>query len=130
CRRICPKCKKKYEPPKAMQFVVERMGLQVDEYYKGVGCKNCRNTGFKGRIALHELLVIDDGLREIVTTNPTVSAIRARAEEQGMLTLRYDGLRKVKEGLTTLEEVFRASDDGWLPKHARGVTPALSAKAD
>lgn len=130
CRRICPKCKKKYEPPKAMQFVVEKMGLHIDEYFKGVGCKNCRNTGFRGRIALHELLVIDDKLREIITTDPALSAIKAQAEEQGMLPLRYDGLRKVKEGLTTLEEVFRVSDDGWVPKHARSAGQSVAAQVN
>jgi type IV pilus assembly protein PilB len=116
CRKICPKCKKAYEPPKVMQLAMERMGLEVKEYYRGTGCKNCRNTGFAGRIGIHEVLIIDDQLREIITTNPTQSAIRGYAQEAGMLTLRYDGLRKVKEGLTTLEEVFRVSDEGWVPK--------------
>jgi len=117
CRRVCPKCKKAYEPPKAMQLAMERMGIEVSEYYRGTGCKNCRNTGFAGRIAIHEILVVDDALREIITTNPTLSAIRQHAQEAGMLTLRYDGLRKVKEGMTTLEEVFRVSDEAWVPRH-------------
>jgi len=126
CRRICSRCKKVYEPPKAMQFAAEKMGLQIDEYHRGTGCKKCRNTGFSGRVALHELLVIDDTLREIITTNPSLQAIRAHAQEQGMHTLRYDGLRKVKEGLTTLEEVFRVSDESWLPKSARPASHSTS----
>ncbi len=115
CRRICPKCKIAYEPPKAMQIAVEHMGLEIDEYHRGAGCKRCRNTGFSGRIALHELLVIDDQLREIITTDPSLGAIKTHASQNGMFTLRYDGLRKVKEGLTTLEEVFRVSDESWSP---------------
>lgn len=119
CRKICPRCKKAYEPPKVMQLAMERMGLEVDQYFRGTGCKNCRNTGFSGRIAIHELLAIDEQLRVIITNDPSLSAIRRHAEEQGMLTLRYDGLRKVKEGLTTLEEVFRVSEESWAPKHVR-----------
>lgn len=113
CRRVCPKCKTRYEPPKPMQSAMEQMGFEVEEYYRGTGCKRCRNTGFSGRIAIHELLVVDDKLREITTHNPTTSGIRTYARERGMLTLRYDGLRKVREGLTTIEEVFRVSDEGW-----------------
>jgi type IV pilus assembly protein PilB len=116
CRKICPKCKKAYEPSKAMQLAMEHMEIEVSEYYRGTGCKRCRNTGFKGRIALHELLVIDDDLREIITNDPNISNVKEHAKEQGMLTLRYDGLRKVKEGLTTIEEVYRVSDEGWIPK--------------
>lgn len=116
CRKICPKCKKVYEPPKAMQLAVEKMGVHIDQYYRGTGCKNCRHTGFSGRIAIHELLVIDDKLREMMSTEVSLPAIRGHAQEQGMFTLRYDGLRKAKEGLTTVEEVFRVSDESWIPK--------------
>ncbi len=120
CRRVCPKCKKAYDPSGAMQLAMQRMGIEVEQYYRGSGCKRCRQTGFSGRIAIHELLVVDDELREIVTLNPTMRAIREHAQQQGMLPLRYDGLRKVKEGFTTIEEVFRVSDDGWVPKKVEG----------
>ena len=60
--------------------------------------------------------MIDDGLRDIVISDPTVVAIREYAREAGMVPLRYDGLRKVREGITTVEEVFRVSDEGWVPK--------------
>ena len=120
CRRVCPKCKKAYEPSKAMQLAMERMGIEVEEYYRGTGCKRCRNTGFAGRIAIHELLIVDDELREIITSNPTMKAVREHAQQKGMLPLRYDGLRKVKEGITTIEEIFRVSDDGWVPKRVEG----------
>ena len=127
CRRICPKCKRPEEPSKAMQLAVSKMGLDIDEFYRGAGCKRCRNTGFKGRIAVHELLTIDDKLREMITQASTTSAIKDHARQQGMFTLRYDGLRKAKEGITTVEEVLRVSDDGWVPlrkdqKAGRGAT--------
>ncbi len=119
CRRICPKCKTTYEPPRPMQLEMERMQIEVDEYVQGKGCKRCRHTGFSGRIAIHEILVVDDDLREIIASNPTRSAIINHARESGMLTLRYDGLRKVREGITTIEEVVSVSNEGWLPKRLR-----------
>ncbi len=115
CRRICAKCKQAYEPPKAMLSVMQHMGLVSNEFYRGVGCAKCRNTGFSGRIAIHELLVVDDALREAISVSPTIQTVNEYARRSGMIPLRYDGLRKVKEGLTTIEEVLQASDEGWLP---------------
>ena len=115
CRRICSKCKKAYDPPRAMQLALEANGIEVDEFCKGRGCKRCRNTGYSGRIAIHELLEIDDDLREMIAVNPTRQAIRDHARATGMIPLRYDGLQKVREGITTVEEVFRVTDDGWIP---------------
>lgn len=116
CRRICTRCRKAYEPPKAMRMAMERMGIEVTEYFRGTGCKRCRNTGFSGRIAIHEMLVFDDEMRELIAGTPTRNGIRDCAKRNGMLPLRYDGLLKVKEGLTTVEEVFRVSDEGWIPE--------------
>lgn len=115
CRRICNKCKQSYEPPKAMQLAMVRMGMEVKEFFRGVGCKKCRNTGFSGRVAIHELLLIDDGLRDLIAQSPALGELKVYAQKQGMMPLRYDGFRKVREGLTTIEEVFQASDEGWLP---------------
>ncbi len=122
CRRTCPKCRKPYEPPKSMQAATERMGIEIQEYYRGVGCKRCRNTGFSGRIALHELLIIDEELRDIITAGGTRNEIREYAKQSGMIPLRYDGLRKANEGITTLEEVFRVTDDGWIPNESASVS--------
>jgi type IV pilus assembly protein PilB len=119
CRRICTRCRKAYEPPKAMRVAIERMGIEVDEYYRGTGCKRCRNTGFSGRIAIHEMLVLTDELRELIADTPSRMALRDGARRNGMLPLRYDGLLKVKEGLTTVDEVLRVSDDGWVPEQTR-----------
>ncbi|HID24053.1 MAG TPA: hypothetical protein EYP14_16860 [Planctomycetaceae bacterium] len=123
CRRICPKCKTAVDPPKALLLDMERLGLELETYYHGRGCKRCRHTGFSGRIAIHELLVLDDELREIITTTPTRHAVEDYARRTGMATLRYDGLCKVKEGITTFEEVLRVTDEGWRP-----IKPARRAR--
>jgi type IV pilus assembly protein PilB len=115
CRRICAKCKQLYDPPKALWAVMQRMGFESCEFYRGAGCAKCRHTGFSGRIAIHELLVVDEALREAISVSPTVQTVNEYARRSGMIPLRYDGLRKVKEGLTTIEEVLQASDEGWLP---------------
>ncbi len=110
-RRICPKCRQEYNLPRTMRTVVAKMGLEIEKFYHGVGCKRCRNTGYSGRIGIHELLVIGDSLRDLIPNTPSLRDLRACAKQQGMTSLRYDGLNKVKEGLTTVEEVFNASDD-------------------
>jgi type IV pilus assembly protein PilB len=116
CRKICPKCKTPYELPKVLQLAVERVGLEGNEFYKGKGCKRCHNTGFSGRIGVHEILTIDDRLREIITTDPTIASVKEYAQNNGMIPLRYDAIRKAKEGLTTIEEALKVSDEGWIPR--------------
>jgi type IV pilus assembly protein PilB len=110
-RRICTKCREPYEPPRTVRKALERMGYEFSEFYKGVGCKSCRNTGFKGRIAVHELLVISDEMRDAIVADPTVNNLRGIAIADGMITLAYDGFRKVREGITTVEEVFHIIGD-------------------
>jgi type IV pilus assembly protein PilB len=108
-RRICPKCRQKYDPPRPIRKALERMGYEIQEFQKGVGCKACRNTGYRGRIGIHELLVIgDDELRDAITAGDTLGRIQELALKRGMLTLRHDGFRKVREGITTIEEVIHA----------------------
>ncbi len=111
-RRICPKCSQKYEPTRTMRKTLQQMGYDFDEFRKGVGCPACRNTGFKGRIGVHELLVINDELRDAIVLDPTVGKIREIAGRDGMITLGHDGFRKVREGITTVEEVFHVAGDG------------------
>jgi type IV pilus assembly protein PilB len=110
-RRICPKCKEVYSPSRTVRNAVAKSGIEIEQYYHGVGCKRCRNTGYSGRIGIHELLLFNDALRDIVTSTPALKELRACAKEHGMTSMRFDGLTKVKEGITTVEEVFNASDD-------------------
>jgi len=110
-RRICPKCARTYDPPRTVRKTLERMGYEFSTYYKGVGCQACRNTGFKGRIGVHELLIVDDQLRDAIVLDPSISNIRKIVERNGMVTLRHDGFRKVREGITTVEEIFHIAGD-------------------
>jgi type IV pilus assembly protein PilB len=110
-RRICPKCKEKYEPPRTVRKALERMGHQFSEFYKGLGCKHCRNTGYRGRIGVHELLVLDDQVRDAIVADPTIGNLRKAAQHAGIIPLAHDGFRKVREGITTVEEVFHIVGD-------------------
>ena len=105
-RRICSKCRQAYEPPRPIRKAIERMGFEMKEFYRGAGCKRCRNTGHAGRVGIHELFVIDDELRDAIVADPSTANLRPIAERKKMVTLRIDGFRKVREGLTTIEEVL------------------------
>jgi len=110
-RRVCAKCSEPYEPPRTVRKALERMGHEFEEFRKGVGCKSCRNTGFKGRIGVHELLTVSDELRDTIVSDPTIGTIRRIAEGSGLVTLVHDGFRKVREGITTVEEIFHIAGD-------------------
>ncbi len=78
------------------------------ELYRGRGCSQCSGTGFKGRIAVYEILVFDDDIRKVITSDKFSEVLlRDVAKEKGMLTLRQEGLRKAIEGVTTIEEVLQ-----------------------
>ena len=121
-RRICPKCRQTYEPPRTLRKALERMGYPIDTFQKGVGCRRCRNTGFSGRIGIHELLIISDELRDVIVNNPSVAAIRQIAARDGMITLRQDGVRKVREGITTIEEILHVTGEVRDVSEATGCT--------
>lgn len=109
-RVICPKCK---EAIQADPELVKQLGLpsvgNVFTFYHGKGCPDCRNTGFLGRTAIFELMLMDDHTRELVMNKNSTPAIRQVARKAGMQTLREDGLQKVLKGITTVEEVIRAT---------------------
>ena len=119
-RRICPKCKTTYEPPRNVRRALERMGFEIPMFYRGVGCRSCRNTGYRGRIGVHELLSITEEMRDLIISNPSITALRQQALQTGMVTLAHDGFRKVREGITTIEEVLSIVGDlgGGLPDRA------------
>src|SRR5262249_56822796 len=74
---------------------------------KGAGCERCNNTGYKGRVGLYEVMAVTDELRELILVGASGLELRRKAVDEGMLTLRASGLRKVKDGVTTIEEVVR-----------------------
>ena len=110
-RRICAKCRATYEPARTIRKALERMGHELPEFYKGMGCKACRNTGFKGRLGIHELLVISDEMRDAIVADPTIGNLRKIALRDKMITLGFDGFRKVREGMTTVEEILHIVGD-------------------
>jgi type IV pilus assembly protein PilB len=108
-RRVCKDCKQEVQtPPEALIEV----GLSADEAktiktYKGKGCATCNNTGYKGRIGLYEVMEITDELRELILIGASALELRKKAIDDGMITLRESGLFKIREGVTTIEEVVR-----------------------
>jgi type IV pilus assembly protein PilB len=110
-RRICDQCKypvSNYNPQLLKEVGIEPEQLEGVEFYRGKGCSNCSGTGFKGRVAVYEILVVDDDIRKTVTLDKFSEVLlRDVAKEKGMLTLRQEGLRKAIEGVTTLEEVLQ-----------------------
>jgi type IV pilus assembly protein PilB len=110
-RRICPECKQEVSEPTSSEAEFLKLNHKEDtKLYRGAGCDNCRNTGYKGRVGLYELLILDDDVRDMVTRNPAVTELRRYAREHGMVTLREDGLVKASHGLTTVEEVMRVTE--------------------
>ena len=110
-RRICPKCRQSYDPPRTIRKALDKMGHHFETFHKGVGCKSCRNTGFKGRVGVHELLVIGDEIRDAIAANCSLGHLRTLARNSGMLGLVDDGFHKVREGITTVEEIFHVAGD-------------------
>jgi len=108
-RRICKNCTEDMPlPPQALVeagFSEEDANAVVPK--KGGGCEKCNNTGYKGRLGLYEVMEITDELRELILVGASALELRRKAIEEGMITLRQSGLRKVKDGLTTVEEVAR-----------------------
>lgn len=108
-RRICTKCKTPYEPDEA---ILGRLGLTPYDvgdktFYYGKGCKECNNTGYKGRKGLYELLKVSDPIRTLINEKAPNVVLRQKAMELGMSTLRADGLRCIFDGVTTIEEVLK-----------------------
>ncbi|NLH41258.1 MAG: Flp pilus assembly complex ATPase component TadA [Planctomycetes bacterium] len=108
-RRICSNCKTEYDPPASIRRMIESQGGDVTKFYRGVGCKKCRNTGFAGRIAIHELFVPDDEVSEMISERINAKKLRAKALEKGMLPLYHDGIEKVKAGIVSIEEILRTT---------------------
>lgn len=105
-RKICPLCK---EPYRVADDIKAELGFEVDTLWKGRGCDNCLGTGYRGRIAIFEILIIDDNVRELIMSKATSLKIKEKAVAAGMRSLRQDGLVKVKKGITTMDEVFRVT---------------------
>ncbi|MSR80238.1 MAG: type II secretion system protein GspE, partial [Gemmataceae bacterium] len=108
-RTICPDCKVEYTPEKADVPTDFPQGNGQLKLFKGTGCRSCRNSGYRGRVGIYELLVATDTIRDMVIQRTNSMAIRNIALKEGMITLRQDGFRKVLQGKTTLDEVSRVT---------------------
>lgn len=108
-RIACKDCKEKYQPSKEELEDIGLNGNESWEIFKAKGCPKCMHTGYKGRIGIFEFMVIDEDIRNLITAKAPANEIRKKALESGMITLKEDGIAKIRQGLTTVEEVLRAT---------------------
>jgi type IV pilus assembly protein PilB len=108
-RRVCANCKEPspHQPPALVQAGFTPDDANTVTPMKGRGCDRCNLTGYKGRVGLYEVMEIGEELRELVLVGASGMELRRKAIDDGMITLRMSGLRKVKDGLTSIEEVVR-----------------------
>jgi type IV pilus assembly protein PilB len=108
-RRICTQCREEVEPSEEilMDLGMKRAELNGRRFYRGKGCDICNNTGYKGRVGLFELMIMNDELRELVMSNASTDALREAARGYGMVTLRDAGVSFIHDGTTTAEEIVR-----------------------
>ena len=108
-RRICPECKEPFHPEES---ALEELGLPMDQvFYHGRGCEACMQSGYRGRTGIFELLVMDNDIRHLLTSGADSVKMKDMAVRNGMATLFEDGLLKVKNGMTTLNEVLRVTQE-------------------
>lgn len=110
-RKICPKCKKGIKITTDMKKILDEYEISSNEItlYKGEGCPSCKDTGYKGRVAIFELMIITENIRDLITQNVSTGKIREAAVKEGMCLLKIDGIKKVCEGITTIDEVLRVA---------------------
>jgi type IV pilus assembly protein PilB len=128
-RKICTECK---EPHELNPQALVEMGMSLEEAestesYRGAGCERCNGTGYKGRIALYEVLPLREDLKELILEGGSSGELKRAAVESGMKSLRKSGLHKIREGVTTAEEVLRvtAADDDGNGRSARRLDPDM-----
>ena len=108
-RRICKSCRTAYEPPSALlhQLNIDPVDIGNREFFYGKGCDVCSNTGYKGRMGVYEWLRMSEAVRDLVVQRASTMVIKQKALEQGMRTLRDDGLRAIFDGATSIEEIIK-----------------------
>jgi len=111
-RRICPECKEVYKaPPDVIKSYIKSTGIEARKLklMRGAGCDKCRGSGYSGRAGIFELLVVNDNFRDIINRDSSVWAMRKAFAESGQPGLFYDGMKKVEQGITTIDEVLRVT---------------------
>ena len=109
-RRICPECKISYEPHpeqlRELRINAQSFRKMGKKFCRGEGCVKCRNTGYRGRIGIHELLVMSEEIKKTILENSDDASIKKQCLKENMITLRRDGVNKILYGLTTVEEIL------------------------
>jgi type IV pilus assembly protein PilB len=110
-RRICPYCKEKHHYSKDVFLA---LGLDYEKYgdvefFKGGGCDHCNGSGYKRRTVIYEILHVNDELRDLIAKNGSTHALKSKARELGMITLRENGIQKAIDGITSLDEILRVT---------------------
>ncbi|NDC53772.1 MAG: type II/IV secretion system protein [Planctomycetia bacterium] len=108
-RKLCPACKEAYAPPPEF---LKKFGIKpgtVEKIFREKGCEECGGSGYRGRMGLHELLVMNDDVRKLITAHPSVQDLKAAARKSGTRSLQSDGIMKVLKGVTSINEVVRVT---------------------
>jgi type IV pilus assembly protein PilB len=108
-RKLCQRCREAYEPDAHERRLMDKLAGDVQTLYRPKGCPRCRNLGYTGRIGIYELFVPNDAMFDRISQGASLNELRELARAGGMVTLRTDGVEKVKAGITTLEEVYRVT---------------------
>jgi type IV pilus assembly protein PilB len=108
-RKICTNCKTEYTPTEEQLMELELRSEDTvgKKFYFGKGCENCNNTGYRGRMGIYEIMLLDDEMRDMIIKHASTQVLRAEARKRGMRTLRTCGLLAIYDGVTTIEEVVR-----------------------
>ncbi len=111
-RRLCEDCKEEYNPDKNLLLLAGLTEEQCEEttFYKAGGCEKCINTGYRGRMAIMEIMVLDEHIKSLILQTSDSNVIKAEAVKRGMKTLRKDGINRIISGITTVEEVLRVTN--------------------
>jgi general secretion pathway protein E len=108
-RRICSNCRTAYKPSEEEQQAIHKeLKEEITTFYHGMGCNLCANTGYRGRIGIYEFLVMSENIRKMLRSHANTGEIKAQAIAEGMVTMKQDGMLKVKEGITSISEVMRS----------------------
>jgi type IV pilus assembly protein PilB len=108
-RKICRDCQSKREATEMEKDIFLKNGIEVEHVYFGKGCSSCHQQGYRGRIAVHEVIVMDDTIKSMLLNHTSIKEVKEYMKKQGTSFLIQDGLEKVKDGLTTMEEIMQIS---------------------
>ena len=110
-RTICPKCRAKHTPSESdlKEAGITKEQIKNATFMRGKGCGSCQKSGYRGRLGIYEMLIVDSKVREMIFANASTQEIRTYCMSAGMKTLYQDGMDKVCQGFTTIEEVFRVA---------------------